>query len=95
MDQGQSPEAAAAITTTAKDRTLTLKGANKDLFWWKVYLRGAYGWSDADYQKWIKYRDPSKHSAAQRKYSLSAAPSWCSRPATRTRCSGSTCPRAA
>lgn len=39
LDQGQPPEQAAAITTTAKGRTLTLKGANKDLFWWKVFLK--------------------------------------------------------
>jgi hypothetical protein len=34
--------------------------------WWKVYLRGAYGWSDADYQKWVTTHDPAKFSGTQR-----------------------------
>jgi alpha-L-fucosidase 2 len=38
LDQDHPPELAAAISTTASKRTLTLKGANKDLFWWRVFL---------------------------------------------------------
>jgi len=38
-DQGHSAEAMAAIKTTAKDRTLTLSGASRDLFWWPVLLK--------------------------------------------------------
>ncbi|MBI1335726.1 MAG: glycoside hydrolase family 95 protein [Phycisphaera sp.] len=38
-DQGQSPQAMAAIKTTANDRTLTLTGQSKDLFWWSQLLR--------------------------------------------------------
>ncbi len=39
IDQGQPQEAIDAIITTAVDRTLTLKGQTKDLFWWRVYVQ--------------------------------------------------------
>jgi len=39
VDQGQDPKSIAAITTAAEGRALTLKGANRDLFWWKVVLK--------------------------------------------------------
>jgi hypothetical protein len=34
---------------------------------WRVYLRGAHGWSDGDYQKWISTYDPNQLSADQKK----------------------------
>lgn len=37
--QGHSPEAMAAIKTAAEERTLTLTGESKDLFWWPQLLR--------------------------------------------------------
>ncbi|MBT8038247.1 MAG: glycoside hydrolase family 95 protein [Verrucomicrobiae bacterium] len=38
MDQGHTPEKAAAIQLGAEGQTLTMKGSNKDLFWWRVFI---------------------------------------------------------
>lgn len=38
-EQGHSADAIAAIVTSARDRTLTLKGQSKDLFWWPHLLK--------------------------------------------------------
>jgi alpha-L-fucosidase 2 len=37
--QGHSPEAMAAIKTTAEEKSISLKGKSEDLFWWKQVLK--------------------------------------------------------
>lgn len=33
--------------------------------WWKIYLRGAYNWSQADYEKWIKVKNAGAFGGSQ------------------------------